>query len=93
MLQVVNHGGAAMVMLELAEQFRSEGHEVDMCTWWSGSPMHDYFVACGVSRRENLIRVNPFDYDIVFFLHQNAPLHFPVIKRGAKEKTLILFCD
>ena len=91
MLHVVNHGGAAMVMLEFAEQFRNEGHQVDMCTWWSGSPMHDYFVECGVRRLENLQRVNPFDYDIVFFLHQNAPLHFPVIKRGSKEKTLILF--
>jgi hypothetical protein len=91
MLHVVNHGGAAMVMLELAEQFRSEGHEVDICTWWSGSPMHDYFAEAGVRRLENLQRVNPFDYDIVFFLHQNAPLHFPVVKRGSKDKTLILF--
>ena len=91
MLHVVNHGGAAMVMLEFAEQFRNEGHQVDMCTWWSGAPMHDYFVECGVRRLENLQRVNPFDYDIVFFLHQNAPLHFPVVKQGSKEKTLILF--
>ncbi|MEO0442440.1 MAG: hypothetical protein AAFZ92_01680 [Pseudomonadota bacterium] len=91
MLHVVNHGGAAMVMLEFAEQFRREGHDVDMCTWWSGSPMSDYFLDCGVRRIQNLNNANPFDYDIVFFLHQNAPLHFKNVTKGQKEKTLILF--
>lgn len=91
MLHVVNHGGAAMVMLEFAEQFRREGHDVDMCTWWSGSPMHDYFVQCGVKRLEDISKANPFDYDIVFFLHQNAPLHFKNIRPGEKDKTLIIF--
>jgi len=91
MLHVVNHGGAAMVMLEFAEQFRREGHDVDMCTWWSGSPMHDYFMQCGVRRLDNISHANPFDYDIVLFLHQNAPMHFKTIKKGQKEKTLILF--
>jgi hypothetical protein len=91
MLHVVNHGGAAMVMLEFAEQFRRDGHQVDMCTWWSGAPMHDYFTECGVKRLEDIGNVNPFDYDIVFFLHQNAPMHFKQISKGEKEKTLIIF--
>lgn len=85
------YGGAPMVMLEIAEELRSRGYEVDICLWWGGKPMWQHFVDAGVRRIDNIRDANPFDYDIAMFLHHCAPLHFMEIKPGSRERTLVLF--
>ncbi len=91
MFNVAGYGGAATVVLELAEEFIQRGHEVDLCAWWMANPMATHFKQAGVRRREDIHDTNPFDYDIVLFLHHSAPLHFSKCEPGGVERTLVLF--
>lgn len=91
MLNAAGYGGAATVVLELTEEFRAMGAQVDICAWWMANPMAKHFQEAGAKRLDDIHSTNPFDYDIVFFLHHSAPLHFRNILGGAKQKTAILF--